>query len=104
MGLMRTRKLDAGSWSTASDFYDALLSAIGAPDWHGRNINAVVDSMVFGGINTLQPQYAVTVVNAAQLSEPIKTEVALLADAIQEARKDRYARTGEDVIVSLQLA
>jgi hypothetical protein len=101
---MKTTKLDASSWSTASDFYDALLSAIGAPDWHGRNINAVVDSMVFGGRNTLQPPYAVTVVNIAQLSEPIKTEVALSADAIQQARKDRYARTGEDVIVSLQLA
>jgi hypothetical protein len=101
MGLMKTTKLDASRWSTVSDFYDERLSVIGAPDWHGRNINAFVDSMVFGNINTLQPPYAVTI-DAAQLSEPIKAEVVLMADAIYEARKDHRARTGKDVVVSLQ--
>jgi hypothetical protein len=99
---MRAIQLDAGGWSAVSDFYDTLLFAIGAPDWHGRSIDALVDSMVFGGINTLQPPYAVTVVNAAQSSEPIRVEIALAADAIQQARKYRRDQSGEDVLVSLQ--
>jgi hypothetical protein len=101
---MKTIKLDATSWKTASDFYDALLPAIGAPDWHGRNINALIDSMVFGGINNLHPPYAVTIVNTIGLPEAVSSEVVLAANAIQEGRRDLLARTGEDVIVSLELA
>jgi RNAse (barnase) inhibitor barstar len=101
---MRTATLDASNWNKVSDFYDALFQAIGAPDWHGRNINALVDSIVYEGINSLQPPYALTIINAAQLLEPIKTEVALAAEAVREAREDRYAQTGVDVVVSLELA
>jgi RNAse (barnase) inhibitor barstar len=101
---MRTMTLDASSWKTISDFYDALLSAIGAPDWHGRNINAVVDSMVVGDINSVEPPYTLTIINITKLPEPIQTEVTRVADAILEARKEQLARTGENVTVSLQFA
>jgi hypothetical protein len=80
------------------------LSAVGAPDWHGRNINAVVDSMVVVDINAVEPPYTVTVINIAQIPEPIKAEVTRIADAILEARKEQLARTGEDVSVSLRFA
>ena len=40
---MRIITLDASRWTTAKDFYNAVLLAIGAPEWHGRNINAVVE-------------------------------------------------------------
>jgi RNAse (barnase) inhibitor barstar len=101
---MRTTELDASGWNTVSDFYDALLLTIGAPAWHGRSIDALIDSMVYEGINALEAPYAVTIVNVAKLSEPLKTEVRLAAKAIQEAREDRYVRTGEDVTISLDLA
>jgi hypothetical protein len=101
---MKTIKLDATSWKSVSDFYDALLPAIGAPDWHGRNINALIDSMVVGGINNLHPPYAVTIVNAIGLPEAVSSEVVFAANAIQEGRRDWLARTGEDVVVSLELA
>jgi hypothetical protein len=94
--------LDASSWKTVSDFYDALLLAVGAPAWHGRNINALIDSMVFGGINAVEPPYEVRIINTAELSEPINTEVMLVANAIVCARNERLTRTGKDASVSLQ--
>jgi RNAse (barnase) inhibitor barstar len=52
MSQMRIIKLDARQWKTPLDFYDALLSALEAPEWHGRSINALIDSLWFGEIST----------------------------------------------------
>ena len=50
---MRRIELDAKSWMKILDFYQDLLKALGAPEWHGRNLNALIDSMIWGGINEL---------------------------------------------------
>jgi RNAse (barnase) inhibitor barstar len=55
--------LDATNWHKWSDFYDALLSALEAPDWHGYNLDALLDSMVWGGINIIEPPYTIRVHN-----------------------------------------
>jgi hypothetical protein len=60
--------------------------------------------MVFGDINSVEPPYTVTVINIAKLPEPIKTEVTRVADAVTEARREQFARTGEDVTVCLLVA
>ncbi len=33
--------LDGSEWKSAADFYSALLEAIQAPEWHGRNLDAL---------------------------------------------------------------
>lgn len=33
------------------EFYDTFLYQVDAPEWHGRNIDALSDSLVTGGIN-----------------------------------------------------
>jgi hypothetical protein len=45
--MMRIIALDGQYWRTGADFYRALLAGLGAPKDHGRNLNAVIDS-VFG--------------------------------------------------------
>lgn len=60
-------ELDASEWFTPFDFYRALLTELGAPEWHGCSIDALVDSMIFGGINSVVPPYRLTV---AGLSSP----------------------------------
>jgi len=32
-------------------FYEAFLSQVKAPDWHGHNLDALADSIISGGIN-----------------------------------------------------
>ena len=52
---MKITELDASGWLTPLDFYDALLASLGAPEWHGSNIIAPIDSVIVGDINSLTP-------------------------------------------------
>ena len=52
-------QLDAIGWREPSDFYDAILKALGSPSWHGRNPVALLDTMVssVGDVHDLKPPY-----------------------------------------------
>lgn len=43
--------LDGAGWKTRDDVYDAFFGAVGAPNWHGRNLDAVADGISGGSIN-----------------------------------------------------
>lgn len=49
--------LDGQDWKTEGDFIEAVLAAVDAPSWHGRNYNALRDSFIAGAINGLEPPY-----------------------------------------------
>jgi hypothetical protein len=72
---MRVIKLDATDWKVPLDFYEALLPALEAPDWHGRNINALIDSMVYGNINGIESPYRIWIAGTAALPADVKTEL-----------------------------
>lgn len=42
---------------TIEDFFDKVLPQCGSPSWHGRNLDALNDSWVTGGIDALGPPY-----------------------------------------------
>jgi len=44
-------ELDARTWRSQDDAYAALLPVVGAPSWHGHNLDALSDSLVAGSIN-----------------------------------------------------
>jgi len=87
--------LDASSWKTPLDFYEALLAALGAPHWHGRNINALIDSMVYGGINNLDSPLSIRITGAENLPEDARNELAFTVLAFGEHQ-------GTDRIVEFQ--
>ncbi|CAN5471390.1 hypothetical protein BH10PSE14_BH10PSE14_27520 [soil metagenome] len=70
--------MTASGWTTALDFYEALLAALGAPDWHGRNVNALMESMIFGNINKVGPPM---VVHVRKLDEAGDAAHAALVEA-----------------------
>ncbi len=47
----------------AGQFYDLVLPQCGSPGWHGRNLNALNDSWVTGGICENGPPFCFRVVN-----------------------------------------
>ena len=100
---MRTIELDASNWRTPLDFVSALKAALGAPEWHGSNVAAFVDSMVAGGINALKPPYVIRVVNATKLAPEVMDLIRAVSSAVERTRLPRFARTGEDVAVSLAI-
>jgi RNAse (barnase) inhibitor barstar len=61
--------LDASAWNTKSgwyweqDFYTAFFDAVGSPKWHGRNFDALNDSIAGGGINKVEVPYRIVLSN-----------------------------------------
>ena len=81
---MRVIKLDASGWKTPLDFYEALLLALEAPHWHGRSIDALVDSMVYRRINGIDAPYRIWMVGTAGLPTDTKAEIDLAVSCINE--------------------
>ena len=99
---MRTIELDATRWTTAWDFYNALLPALGAPTWHGQNINALIDSVIWGGINAVEPPFTIRIRHIGGSPKDVIDEVELAKHALSEARAEFRAQHGRDVDVQLE--
>jgi RNAse (barnase) inhibitor barstar len=60
--------LDAAAWREFRDIYAAMLPALGAPDWHGPNLDAVYDALVAGHYKVMSASAAVADGEAAEVS------------------------------------
>lgn len=100
---MRIIQLDATKWTTYDDFYNALLPSIGAPEWHGRNLNALVDSMIWGGINAVKPPYAVKISGTTGLPGNVRNHIETAKRALAEGRTDYQKLRGGDVEVAIEI-
>jgi hypothetical protein len=98
---MRNIELDAKNWTSVVDFYNALLLSIGAPEWHGRTINALVDSMIWGEINRIEPPYTIQIHGVEQLPGDVRDHVELAKNALLEARAEFRVMRDRDVEVRL---
>lgn len=100
---MRIIDLDATKWKTVIDFYKALLASIGAPPWHGVSPDALVDSMIWGGINAVEPPYTIKIAGVGTLPEEIRDEVELAKRVLADGREDYRSRRGGDVEVAIEI-
>lgn len=66
---MNVVELDARHWKTPPDFYNAFLRKLGAPDWHGESLPALIDSMIVGDINEVALPLRVIVTSLDSASE-----------------------------------
>jgi Barstar (barnase inhibitor) len=57
-------ELNAAGWCSSDDVYDAFFKAVGAPEWHGRNFDALNDSIGTGSINKTEVPYRIVIRNA----------------------------------------
>jgi len=60
---MRELILNGAGWQSRDDVYDSFFRAVGAPDWHGRNFNALRDSIAAGSINAVEVPYRLVIQN-----------------------------------------
>ena len=100
---MRLIELNANSWRTWRDFYDALLAALGAPEGHGRNLNALIDSMVWGGMNAIEAPYIIRISGAERLSKDMIAEIDEVKRAIAAACSERRALGRGDVEIGFEI-
>ncbi len=61
-------KMDASKWDGFGGLFDSFFAAVGAPAWHGRNFNALHDSIVSGGINKVELPYLLLIENLDEAS------------------------------------
>ena len=100
---MKIIELDAAHWATALDFYHALLPSLGAPDWHGTCVNALADSMIFGGINAVEPPYTVRIRNTRQLPKDVLDKMVVVKNWLAEMRAFRENRDQCAVEVEMEI-
>ncbi|HSF63461.1 MAG TPA: barstar family protein [Paracoccaceae bacterium] len=81
---MRQIVLDAGGWRTVADGWDALLAALEAPGWHGRNLDALADSLS-GGVNGVAPPFALCLTGTAALPPDVAAWLDRVAEVFAEA-------------------
>ena len=79
-------RLDASRWRKPLDFYEGLLASLGAPEGHGRNLNALIDSMIYGGINRLEPPYKIVIVGTHAVPGAVAEEIKLVKKYLYEAQ------------------
>jgi len=84
--VVRLVRLDASKWQKPLDFYESLLESLGAPERHGRNVNALIDSMVYGGINKLEPPYRIAIEGTHAVPGAVAEEIKLVRKCLYEAQ------------------
>jgi hypothetical protein len=95
-------ELNAANWKTALDFYYAIFVAIGAPDWHGESPDALIDSMIWGGINSIEPPYKIEVHGLRSTPDGVRAHVNLVKQAIAKARTEYHRGHNADIDVSIE--
>lgn len=81
---MRELNLNASGWKCNDDFYDAFFKAVGAPRWHGRNFNALYDSIAHGTINEIEVPYRIVILDYLPANDEVRAIVRNFAGFIQE--------------------
>lgn len=77
----------ASNWNTSAQVYDDLLGWLGAPDWHGRNLDALWDGLT-GGLMGRAPPYVIRVTDVAAAPPPVAALLARMMPLFDEARSD----------------
>jgi RNAse (barnase) inhibitor barstar len=65
-----------GDWFWAQDFYTAFFEAVGAPEWHGRCLDALNDSIAGGGVNKIEVPYRIVLRNVPGDNEMVSGALA----------------------------
>lgn len=81
---MKEIRVDISNAQDGFDFYGAIAEALDAPDWHGRNLNAVMESLTFGGNGTLSPPFVIVLEKVTSASRLIQRECKHFASLVAE--------------------
>lgn len=95
--------LDATEWQTKEDFFETLAQALGSIEWHGRNADAFLETMIYHtDLNTVQPPYQLSV---QHVSGDVGEYVEKFVSWVHEAKADRKTdpEWGDNVEVHMRV-
>ena len=93
---VRHLQLDASTWKNTDDVYESLFTVLGAPHWHGKNFDALHDSIVTGSINVVEVPYTLSIRGMKSAKAAVRNFVSDLVSFISE-------RETEGCPVSIQI-
>lgn len=82
--------LDGSRWKTGDDFYDSLFAALGSPPWHGRNFDALRDSIMGGQINNVEQPFVLYLGGTNTIAAELKALIGGFIDLINAAKAEGY--------------
>ncbi|GGF51062.1 hypothetical protein GCM10011611_66870 [Aliidongia dinghuensis] len=82
---MKEISLNASDWRQQSDFYNALLPGLGAPSWHGHNLDALNDS-IGGDMNAVKPPFQIRITNTASIPPDLCGYLHRFAELVTDLR------------------
>src|SRR5689334_8603586 len=100
---MRVIDLDATNWKAVMDYCDALRAALGSPKGHGTSPDAFLDSMIWGGMNKMEPPYTIRILNTKALPKDILKEMESLCQYLPISRAEFRTEHGYDIDVNLEI-
>lgn len=99
---MTVVELDASRWTGVDDFYAALLTGLGAPSWHGRSLDALVDSMIVGGINAVEQPFTLLIHDLDRADRSARDKLQDAIDAL--VSEGAYCTFGNDGTATITIA
>jgi len=88
--------LEGRSWASTDDFYRALLAALGAPSWHGRNLDALEETFRAGDTNAVNLPVQICISAMASMGEEARQTVRRFQQLVKDLR-------AADIDINLQL-
>jgi RNAse (barnase) inhibitor barstar len=80
--------MDAVGWTSRDDIYSSFFEAVGAPPWHGKNLDAIWDSIRGGQINKIEVPFRLVFTNYAALSPSLKNDAERFIGVFRDAAED----------------
>jgi hypothetical protein len=84
--------LDARTWRSEADFIEAVIAGLGGPAWHGRNYNALHDSMVTGSINRIEQPIEFVMVGTGSVGPKVQEAIDYFDGRVREWRETEGAQ------------
>ena len=78
--------MDGAAWNGKDDVYDAFFKAVGAPDWHGRNLDALNDSIANCEINKIEVPYRISILNFDLIGAGARKMAADFVDLVRDIK------------------
>ena len=80
--------------NSSDEFFDTFLPQVEAPKWHGRNLNALNDSLVIGDVNAIEPPYCIVNTETSKIKPEIQAFYLTVKEVFEEAEKSNRGIRG----------
>ena len=85
---MSTVVVDWSQIDSRAAFFELVLPQLGAPDWHGNNLDALNDSVIGDDLNELKAPYTVHFRNADKVRDDLLEFSRQVSDIFAQASEE----------------